>query len=156
MERTSIQVPVPISRTRAAFRWIAVVPGAALCIVLAHVLVGWIVAALQAGSGYPGKSDPNEATIFAVFASGVLEQLCMAFLAPLIAISVGARIAPRFKFQAGITLAVLLGILYGYGGTIVAGEVADGLYTAGSWIRLGHLPYLPLLELPLGFTARTT
>lgn len=71
-------------------------------------------------------------TPLAAMPSEMLERFGYAFFSPLVLIIAGANIAPRFKFQTGITLAVLWGIIFGAGMTYV---ISQGQYSGWGWIR---------------------
>ena len=124
---------------RKILRWALVLPGAGICAILALFPIHWVVLAIQ----YFGtESDPvtsfvNYSNPFAALPPQVLEYFANAFLMPFIVIGVGARIAPRFKFQTGIALAILLGVIYGVLSQYVVADIQNGLYTTARWIRLG-------------------
>ena len=63
-------------------------------------------------------------------------MLFRSLITPILLISVGARIAPRFKFYTGIALAVALGVFYGAAATMVVDEISAGVYTPERWLRL--------------------
>jgi hypothetical protein len=86
----------------------------------------------DSGSGSPlslwyylAKIDPEE-----------LELFGNAFVTPFFLISVGARIAPKFRFLTGIALAVALGVFYGVAATSILDDISGGLYTPERWLRL--------------------
>ena len=107
-----------------------------MCVFLVRFPVHWAVALLQSTWGYPGDAEPNEVSILALIPSEALEYFGMSFCAPFVMIAVGASIAPKFKFQTGIALAVVVGGFYGVTATRIAAEILDGLYTPGRWIQL--------------------
>jgi hypothetical protein len=70
------------------------------------------------------------------FPIGVVELFAYALFIPFVIIAFGAKIAPRYKFQTGLTLAILFGVLIGYEiGTILVPEVNEGLYNVSRWLR---------------------
>lgn len=129
-----------LSRRAEVLRWIAVLPGALIAVVAVLFPIHWAVmfigqlgtSADDSGSGSPlslwyylAKIDPR-----------VLEFFDNALISPIVLISVGARIAPKFKFFTGITLAVALGVLYGVAAASIADDISEGLYTPERWLRL--------------------
>ncbi|MBK8114664.1 MAG: hypothetical protein IPK44_09090 [Candidatus Accumulibacter sp.] len=129
-----------LSRRAEILRWIAVLPGALAAVVIVLFPIHWTVMLIEhlgtstddSGSGSPlslwyylAKIDPE-----------VLELFGNAFFAPIVLISVGARIAPKFKFFTGIALAVALGVFYGVAATSIADDISEGLYTPERWLRL--------------------
>jgi len=119
-------------------RWIAVLPGAILCAILALFPIHWAVMLIK----HFWTHVDSDGTItyynpLAALPAEVLEYFANAFFTPFIIISVGARIAPKFKFQAAIALAVLMGVAYGVVSTFVTSDITSGLYTVGRWVRLG-------------------
>jgi uncharacterized membrane protein len=85
----------------------------------------------------------------------VLEYFGRAFFAPFVLIAAGANIAPKFKFQTGIALAIAMGFLYGVGATMIADDISNGLYTPERWLRLGISVLLYIAGIAVGlFQAR--
>lgn len=125
-------------RAKEIARWVAVLPGAALCVFVAEFPIHWTVLFI-----HHFANDPDSAAdILANFSLGaipveVLEYFANALLIPFLFIAIGTRIAPRFKLQTGIALAVLVGLFIGYLLPQVVRDITDGLYTAGRWLRLG-------------------
>lgn len=128
------------SRRAELLRWISVLPGALVAVVVVLFPIHWAVMLIghlgtssdDSGSGSPlslwyylAKIDPE-----------VLELFGNAIITPIVLISVGARIAPKFKFFTGIALAVVLGVFYGVAATSVADDISDGLYTSERRLRL--------------------
>jgi hypothetical protein len=117
--------------------WILVLPGAALSVFVAKYTVQWlfqISASLNAGRDEDGKLICEFP--FALMPPDLLEYFAMAFLAPALMIGVGARLAPKFKFEVGIFMAVLFGLFLGYGLQYIVSDVEEGLYNTGRWLRL--------------------
>lgn len=139
-----------MSRRNYILRWATVIPGALLSVFVAMFPIHWVVM-LQ----YMNTPDYDASDIEALLSPQTLESLANAFFTPLIFIAVGSRIAPKFKFSTGIALAVLLGVFYGWLGTVVIGEIQQGLYTPSRWLRLGVTVLLCIAGLAVGlFQAR--
>lgn len=116
-------------------RWAALLPGALLAAFAVEFPVHWLIMFLRyLGTAYGNGMGVTD--LIAMVPPDVLELFGNAFFTPFMVIAVGARIAPKFKFQTAITLAVLLGFFYGVGATRVADDVSSGLYTPGRWLRL--------------------
>lgn len=117
-------------------RWLAVLPGAVLCAFLVEFPIHWAVMLI----GYFGTEHDNNSITYtnpiAAIPPDVLELFGNAFFTPFVIVSVGARIAPKYKFYTGIALAVLLGVVYGVFSTLVAKDISEGTYTSGRWLRL--------------------
>ena len=104
----------PMSPLVRVARWIAVLPAAFACALLVTFPVHWIVVLV-------GLFDqPNESMItvdgkglLASIEPQLLERFGYALFIPMVLIIVGAKVAPHFKFQTGIGLAILWGILFG-------------------------------------------
>lgn len=125
-----------MSRSSYIMRWVAVLPGAFLSAFLVQFPIHWFVMLLQ----YFGTEHDNSSTTYtnplAAIPPEVLEYFGYAFFVPFVVTWVGARIAPKFKFQTSIALAIVLGIVSGVAATFVVDDISSGLYTVGRWIRL--------------------
>lgn len=95
-------------------RWIAVLPAALLSGLLVTFPIHWIVLLIGL------VDNPNESVItvngkglLASINPATLERFGYALFVPIAALTAGAMVAPRFKFQTGIVLAVLWGMLLG-------------------------------------------
>jgi hypothetical protein len=130
----------PLSRQREILRWIAVLPGALLAVVVVLFPIHWTVMLVQhlgTSSDDSGSGSPLSLWYYlAKIEPEALELFGNALVAPFVLISVGARIAPKFRFFTGIALAVTLGVFYGVAATYIAGDISDGLYTPERWLRL--------------------
>jgi len=106
-----------MSKTVQVLRWLGVLPGALLCVFLVTFPIHWTVLLIQIFGG----ADPDAMitiggkTPIAAIPPEMLERFGYAFFAPLVMLYVGAIIAPKFKFQTAIALAVLWGIIIGAG-----------------------------------------
>jgi hypothetical protein len=94
-----------------ALRWLCVLPGAFVAAVLAMFPIHWVVMLIH----YFGGSGDSFITIdgknlFASIPPETIEHFGYALFVPFTLIVAGARLAPRFKFVTGITLAVLLAL----------------------------------------------
>lgn len=116
-------------------------PGALLCVVLVLFPIHWVVMLIQhfgTSSDDSGSGSPLSIYYYlAAIPPDVLEYFGRAFFAPFVLIVAGASIAPRFKFQTGIALAIAIGFLYGVAATMIASDISDGLYTPERWLHLG-------------------
>ena len=106
-----------MSKPVQVLRWLGILPGAFLCVFLVTFPIHWTVMLIQ----ILGRSDNdafisiNGKTLIAAVPPEMLERFGYAFFAPLVMIIVGTIIAPRFKFQTSIVLAILWGIIFGAG-----------------------------------------
>lgn len=139
------------SRFRQALKWIGVLPGAVGCAALAQFPIHWVVMLIR----YSGTEVDANGTItydnpLAAMPEEVLEYFLNAFFTPFIIISVGAQIAPKFKFFTGIALAIALAAGYAALTTFIAHDISSGLYTPGRWLRLAVTVMLALLGFSVG------
>jgi hypothetical protein len=134
-----------MTRRNYILRWAAVVPGALLSVFVVMFPIHWVVM-LQ----YMNTPDYDASDLEALLSPQTLESFANAFFTPFVLISVGSRIAPKFKFSTGIALAVLLGVFYGWVATVVVGEIQQGLYTPTRWLRLGIAVLLCIAGLGVG------
>lgn len=126
--------PTEQAMTRRTYisRWLGVVPGAALSVIVTQFPIHWLVM-----FQYQGSPDYDFGGLDTFINPQTLELFMNAFFSPFIFIAVGVRIAPEFKFYTGIGLSICLGIFYGIASTVVFGEIQEGLYTPVRWLRLG-------------------
>jgi uncharacterized membrane protein len=117
-----------------------VLPGVALAVFLVGFPIHWVVMLIQhfgTSSDDSGSGTPLSLYYyFAMIPPEVLEYFGRAFFAPLIVTTVGARIAPKYKFPTAIALAIGLGVFYGWAATMIANDISSGLYTSGRWLNL--------------------
>jgi hypothetical protein len=122
-------------------RGIAILPGALVCAILFAFPVHWFVMMIRASRNTEFAHSLSDVS------PGVLERFGYAFFTPFVMIFVGARIAPRFKLQAGIALAVLCGILFGIALSIA---YSRGMLADYGWFRLTITCVLGLSGAALG------
>ncbi len=120
------------SKPVQVLRWFAVLPGAILGALLVSFPVHWAIVLYQLFDN-PDESiiTINGKSLFAAIPIEILEGLGLAFFVPLVMIVVGTKIAPSHKFQTGIALAVLWGILFVSAATIV---ISRGQYVGWQWL----------------------
>lgn len=139
-----------MSRSTYVLRWVAVLPGAVFSALLVEFPIHWAVELIQ----YSGTVDDHSVTIystlFAAITPDVLEYFGYAFFVPFIITSIGARIAPKYKFPTAIALAIGMGFSYGWIATQIAGDISSGSYTSGSWLRLAITIVLAIAGLSAG------
>lgn len=103
-----------------------------MCVLLVTFPIHWAVMLIQ----ILGRSDNdafisiNGKTFLAAIPPEMLERFGYAFFAPLVMVIVGTIIAPKFKFQTSIALAVLWGIIFG-ASMILTSQGSDW-----GWLRL--------------------
>ncbi|MGH7234000.1 MAG: hypothetical protein ACREF7_00945 [Candidatus Saccharimonadales bacterium] len=116
-------------------RWIAVLPGSVVCSIAATFPIHWGVLLINYLLSHRGYITYFPLPTLSI---NVIEFYAYALFVPFIVIAVGAKIAPKYKFKIGVTLAILFGVLIGYGiGTILVPEIHEGLYNMSRWLRLG-------------------
>lgn len=116
-------------------RWIAVLPGALLCVLIVTFPIHWFVGLIQyfcSYSDYPiiaikGKS------LLTTIPPEMFERFGRAFCTPIVMILCGAKIAPKLKFQTGIALVVLWSIFFV--GSIIYLILKNGFANLG-WLQL--------------------
>lgn len=140
-----------MSRLAIVIRWIAVLPSAVLCALLAHFPIHWAVMLIKwSGTDVDSDGAITYDNPLAAMPDEVLEYFGVAFFVPCIIISVGANVAPKFKLITGIALAILLGVFYGVTSTYIADDVSNGLYTPGRWLRLAVTVILVIAGVAVG------
>lgn len=93
-----------MSKLVYVLRWTAVLPAAIVCSILVMFPIHWFVMFIQ-------WCDKNYTDFFSPLAwipPEILERFGYALFVPMTLISVGAIIAPKFRFQTGIAMAVLV------------------------------------------------
>ncbi|MGH8403466.1 MAG: hypothetical protein ACRESO_08715 [Gammaproteobacteria bacterium] len=116
-------------------RWIAVLPGSVVCSIAATFPIHWGVLLINYLLSHRGYITYFPLPTLSI---DVFELYAYALFVPFTIIAVGVKIAPKYKFQTGVTLAILFGVLIGYGiGTILVPEINEGLYNMSRWLRLG-------------------
>ena len=133
-----------MSKTVQVLRWLAVLPGALLCALIVNFPIHWVVMLIQ----HFGSISIDAETPIAAINPEMLELLGYAFFNPFIIIISGAYIAPRFKFQTGIALAVLWGIIFGVSNTT---SISQGQYSGWGWLRFVITCMLCVAGVCLGF-----
>lgn len=113
-------------KTLEVLRWIAVLPAVLVCVVLVMFPIHWMVMLIHSNTG-------ENSHMLSAIPPDILERFGYAFFTPLIMIYVGARVAPRFKFETGIALAILWGIFFGAAMMYAASR---GLLEQYGWLRL--------------------
>ena len=114
-------------------RWICVLPGAVLCGLLVAFPIHWIVMLIQLfGRSVDSFITIDGKNLLAAIPPETLERFGQALFAPLVIVSIGARIAPRYRFVTGIALTVLFVVIL-----IVAYVFATswGFTFAGGWLQ---------------------
>ena len=141
-------IPNPSIRS-GILRWLAILPGGLLCALIVAFPIHWGVGLIQLF----GMSSENsfvsigDKIPLAAIPPEMLERFGYAFFTPLIMIVSGAHIAPRFKFQTGIALAVLWGIIFVAGMTFV---ISQGQYSGWGWLRFAITCVLGIAGVCLG------
>lgn len=128
------------SRLKHYLRWLVVLPGAGISVVLATFPIHWIIMLIK----YSGREVDEDGTIvydnfIAAIPPDVLEYFAYAFFTPFVIILVGAYIAPSLKFVTAITLT--LALLVGY---------AVLLAVSGSEIAISGLRFIVTVALNIG------
>ena len=118
-------------KTKASdiLRWVVVLPAAIGSALLAEFPIHWMVMLIHSnpeGENSPTLSaiEPRTLEYFGYFG--------YALFTPLTMIWVGVIVAPKFKFETGIALAVLWGILFG---AAVAFGISRGILQDYGWVR---------------------
>lgn len=123
-----------MSKLAQILRWLVVLPGTIVCVVLAMFPIHWFVMLVQS---YGGPNNESFITIdekhpLALIPPEVLERFGYALFTPMIMIIAGAAIAPKYKFPTGIVMAVLWGFGFGISITIA---ISRGWYTGSGWLQ---------------------
>lgn len=96
-------------------RWILILPGSIISAILITFPIHWVVVLIQLTHKRGDTIEVDSLTgLLACIPPEMLEHFGDALFVPMILIIAGAKIAPRFKFQTGITIAILDGILCGF------------------------------------------
>ncbi len=136
-----------ISKSVQALRWLAVLPGAVLCVFIVAFPIHWVVMFIQHFPGDDSLVSIDGKAPLAAIPPEMLERLGYAFFTPFVMIVSGAYIAPKFKFQTGIALAVLWGI--GFGASM-AYVISQNQYSGRDWLVLAITCVLGIAGVCLG------
>lgn len=128
--------PSQKSKLVEIFRWVAILPVASLVAFVAQFPIHWMLLLIKSGVERDSDGQPVLDFSLAALPLDVLEYFANAFFIPFLIIAVGARIAPRYKLQTGIVLAMLVGILICSFVPRIIEDVTEGLYTFWRWVRL--------------------
>jgi len=103
-------------RWKHVLRWLAVLPGSVVCVILAMFPIHWAVMLIQF-SFKEGDTIYLEGPVsfLACIPPEILERLGYAIFTPMVLIVVGSKIAPKYKFQVGIAMSIFWGLLFGCG-----------------------------------------
>jgi len=123
-----------MSKPVQVLRWLGVLPGAFLCVFLVTFPIHWAVMLIQIfGSSAPDTLiSIDDKTLLAAIPPEMLERFGYALFTPLVMVIVGTKIAPNFKFQTSIALAVLWGIIFGASMIVF---ISQGQYSDWGWMR---------------------
>lgn len=120
-------------------RWLAVLPGSVACAMLATFLLHWVVMLIHFACrvGDTVFSDDFLYGFVTHVSPDTLENLGYALFTPMVLIVTGSKIAPKYKFQVGIAMAVFWGLLFGLSMGI---GIARIIFT--DWLRLNYVHLL--------------
>jgi ABC-type sugar transport system permease subunit len=116
-------------RNHYILRWVAVLPGAILAVLVVMFPIHWLV--------MHQYTDYGEGSLRGIISPRTLETLANAFFTPFIFVVSGSAIAPKFKYSTGIALALLLFPVYVWIGTVILSDVHQRPNTLFQWFRLG-------------------
>jgi len=138
-----------ISKPVQILRWFAVLPGAFLCALVVEFPIHWVVMLIQL---FGGSNDDSVISVdgkipLAAIPPEMLERFGYAFFTPVVIIVFGTKIAPSFKMQTGIALAILWGIFFGAGMTFL---ISQGHYSGSSWLRFAITCVLGIAGVSVG------
>jgi hypothetical protein len=116
-------------------RWILVLPGSLVSAILIMFPIHWAVMLIQFTYKKGDTIDVEGLYgLLACIPPEMLERFGEALFVPMILIITAVKIAPRFKFQTGIAIAILWGTLCGFSiGVILLGKTH--LRIDMSWLR---------------------
>lgn len=99
------------------FRWFAVLPGSIVCALLVMFPIHWAVMLIQFFGGADSEAmiTVDGKNLLAAIPPEILERFGYALFTPMVLIIAGAKIAPKYKFQTGIGMAIFWGLLFGFG-----------------------------------------
>jgi hypothetical protein len=107
-------------------RWAVVLPGSIIAALIAMFPIHWIVLWLHM------KNSEGDNGFLAIIPEEMMERFLYAFCTPFVMIAAGMYIAPKLKYQTGIGLAVLWGVLFGASVVMTIGQ-----YEGWNWLRFG-------------------
>jgi uncharacterized membrane protein YeaQ/YmgE (transglycosylase-associated protein family) len=120
-------------------RWFAVLPGSIICAILVMFPIHWAVMLIQF-SCKEGDTINVEGLmgLLACIPPEMLERFGYALFVPITLIITGAKIAPKYKFQTGIAMAIFWGLLFGCAtGMVVAKHTNMGWFRYTITFALG-------------------
>lgn len=128
---------IEMSKTKQVLSWIAVLPSAILAVLLFAFPIHWLVMWLQMSPSYDGAflTDANDkpVALLSFIPTEMLEYFANAFFNPLVLIYVGASVAPKFKFQTGIALAIFWAISLG---VVMFRVISHRVVEGWNWLHL--------------------
>lgn len=136
-----------MSKSVQTLRWLAVLPGAILCVFIVAFPIHWVVMFIQHFHSDELLVSIDGKLPLAAIPPEMLERLGYAFFTPFVMIVSGAYIAPKFKFQTGIALAVLWGM--GFGASMVY-VISKNQYSGRDWLVLAITCALGIAGVSLG------
>jgi phosphoglycerol transferase MdoB-like AlkP superfamily enzyme len=122
-------------------RWIAVLPAAVVCSFLVAFPIHWFVMFIHLSGNNTDIITIDGKSLLASIPPEILERFGYALFVPFTLIYIGSIIAPRFKFQTSIVIAVLIAMLLTTSVCCISlGYIKDGmsvfrwLITIALWI----------------------
>jgi len=114
-------------------RWILVLPVSLVSSILIMFPIHWAVMLIRFTHKRGDTFEVDGLIDFmACISPEMLERFGYALFVPMVLIITGAEIAPKFKFQTGIAIAILFGTMIGFfSGTVVSGNIRVDM----SWLR---------------------
>ena len=102
-----------VSLLKDTCRWLAVLPGSFICVVLVMFPIHWVVMLIQFAFNNEIVNVEDPISLLARIPPEIIERLGYVFFTPLVLIVIGSKISPKYKFQVGIAMAILWGLLFG-------------------------------------------
>ena len=104
-----------------------------MCVLLVTFPIHWAVQLIQLFSKYNDDSgiSVNGKNPVAAIPPEILERFGYALFTPLVMIYIAAKIAPKFRFETAIALAVLWGMIFGASMTLA---ISEGQYSGWGWV----------------------
>jgi len=95
-------------------RWLAVIPGSVVCVILVMFPIHWAVMLIQFAFKNEIVNVEDPISLLARIPPEFLERSVCVLFTPMVLIVTGSKIAPKCKFQVGIAMAILWGLWFGF------------------------------------------
>ncbi len=95
-------------------RWLAVLPGSVVCVILVMFPIHWAIMLIQFTFKNEIINVEDSISLLARIPPEMLESFICVLFTPMVLIVTGSKIAPKCKLHVGIAMAILWGLWFGF------------------------------------------